>query len=261
LTPLLGTSIKAVIVNPARPSTIYVGAAISSDAFVAKLNPSGTGLVYSTFIGGFSNERGYAIAVDSLGAAYVAGTTFSSDFPTKRGAFQPVISGLVDLFAVKIDAGGAAVYSTFLGGSSYDGVNSGGIIAVDSAGGAYLTGFTANTTDFPTQRPLQEPPGGSYPFSNTFIARIDGSVESPAGPKITSVSVKGKKLLVSGENFREGAALIVDGKQETTVNDEASPDTKLISKKAGKKVEPGVTSVLQVRNPDGMMSPEFRFVR
>ena len=261
LTPLLGTAIKSVVVNPFRPSTIYVSAGISCDAFVSKVNTSGTGLVYSTYIGGFGNDRGCAITIDSTGNAYIAGSTFSTDFPIKTGAFQPVISGVTDLFVIKVDPGGAPVYSTFLGGSSHDGVISGGILAVDSGGSVYLTGYTSNTNDFPTQRPLQEPPGGSYPFDNTFVAKIDGSVEAPAGPKITSVSVKGKKLIVSGENFRGGAALIVDGKQETTVNDETSPDTTLISKKGGKRVDPGFTTVLQVRNPDGMLSPEFRFVR
>lgn len=177
--------------------------------FVAKLNPQGTALVYATYVGGFSNEQGKAIAVDSSGNAYVAGTTQSSDFPTTAGSFQPVIAGLSDLSVIKVNpAGTTRLYSSFLGGSSYDGVNLAGFLAVDAAGSLYITGFSSNTTDFPTQHPIQGPPGGSYPFSNTFIAKIDGSVDAPAAPRILSVSVKKKKLIVSGENFGAGAILV-----------------------------------------------------
>src|SRR5262249_9135836 len=102
------------------------------------------GLSYSTYLGGSVNEWGYAIAVDSLGQAYVTGFTESSDFPTfpKPGAYQNNFpAGTADdAFVSKLNATGTAlVYSTYLGGSA-DTLGNG--IAVDSAGNAYVTGST-----------------------------------------------------------------------------------------------------------------------
>jgi protocatechuate 3,4-dioxygenase beta subunit len=117
------------------------------DAFVSKLNPTGTGLVYSTFLGGSSTDQGFGIAVDGAGSAYVTGVTESSNFPTTVGAFDTTRNG-IDAFVTKLNATGTAplVYSTFLGGSSTD---RGFGIAVDSAGSAYVTGET-ESNNFPT---------------------------------------------------------------------------------------------------------------
>jgi hypothetical protein len=117
------------------------------DAFVAKLNPAGTDLTYSTYLGGSSIEVGVGIAVDSAGGAYVTGSTTSTDFPTTEGAFDTSFSGREDAFVSKLNpAGSDLAYSTFLGGSSFDG---GVGIAVDSAGAAYVTGGS-HSADFPT---------------------------------------------------------------------------------------------------------------
>lgn len=138
------------------------------DVFVTKLNPSGTALVYSTYLGGSNDDEvtGQAIAIDSSGEAYVTGTTFSSNFPVTSSAFQGSLSagqcninGLgpcPDAFFTKLNASGSAlVYSTYLGGSGptngtgLTGANAGIGVAVDSSGNAYLAGATASTT-FPT---------------------------------------------------------------------------------------------------------------
>ncbi|TMI11803.1 MAG: hypothetical protein E6H40_03910, partial [Betaproteobacteria bacterium] len=125
------------------------------DAFVTKLNATGTALVYSTYLGGSGSDAGYGIAVDAAGAAYVTGTTGSTDFTAGCTARCTVLNGTlnrggtnrfaVDAFVTKLNATGTAlVYSTYLGGSGSD---AGYGIAVDAAGAAYVTG-TTSSTDF-----------------------------------------------------------------------------------------------------------------
>ena len=115
------------------------------DAFVTKLNPTGSALVYSTYLGGSSDDSGYGIAVDSAGNAYVTGWTDSTDFPTMNPLQAAYGGGGDDAFVTKINpTGSALVYSTYLGGSGGD---AGTGIAVDSAGNAYVTGHT-DSTDF-----------------------------------------------------------------------------------------------------------------
>jgi hypothetical protein len=114
------------------------------DVFVTKLNATGTALVYSTYIGGSSNDEGYAIAVDGSGYAYVTGYTSSTDYDVTPGAFQTTNANgdYADVFVTKLNATGTAlVYSTYIGGS-YDDVGYG--IAVDGSGNAYVTGWTSS---------------------------------------------------------------------------------------------------------------------
>ncbi len=119
----------------------------SADAFVTELNPTGSGLLYSTYLGGGSNDYGLGIAVDASGSAYVAGYTYSTNFPTTAGAFQTTNNGSPDAFVTELNPTGTGLlYSTYLGGSSFD---SGGAIAVDASGNAYVTGQTGST-NFPT---------------------------------------------------------------------------------------------------------------
>ncbi|MBI3734396.1 MAG: lamin tail domain-containing protein, partial [Chloroflexi bacterium] len=114
---------------------------------MTKLNPDGSTLVYSTFLGGSSNDSGTGIAVDASGAAYVTGGTLSSDFPTTPGAFDTGFNGGYDAFVTKLNPDGSAlVYSTFLGGGGDEGSRG---IAVDASGAAYVTGYTGSS-DFPT---------------------------------------------------------------------------------------------------------------
>jgi hypothetical protein len=131
------------------------------DAFVTKLNPTGSGVVYSTYLGGGYDERGNAIAVDAAGNAHVTGNTNSSNFPTTPGAFQTAFAspGYEDAFLTKLNpTGSALVYSTYLGGDSND---LGYAIAVGAAGNAYVTGIT-NSSNFPTT-PGAPPPGTRTP--------------------------------------------------------------------------------------------------
>src|SRR5207247_14779 len=95
------------------------------NAFVTKLNPTGSALVYSTYLGGTKNDEATGIALDAAGNAYVTGRTDSSDFPTSPGAYQTTFSGVLsvygDAFVVKLDpTGSALIYSTYLGGPDVD---------------------------------------------------------------------------------------------------------------------------------------------
>jgi Bacterial Ig-like domain (group 3)/Beta-propeller repeat len=153
--------------NPLQPN--YAG---GGDAFVSKFDPTGSALVYSTYLGGSSGETGYGIAVDSAGSAYVTGVTTSTDFPTED-ALQPNYGGggtyYGDAFVTKINAAGSAlVYSTYLGGSGGE-LASG--IAVDSSGNAYVTGVTAST-DFPTKNALQPANAGK---TDVFVTKFNST--------------------------------------------------------------------------------------
>jgi len=112
---------------------------------VYKRQPDGTGLAYSTFLGGNGDDYGQGIAVDSSGNAYVVGTTTSQNFPITSGSFQTTFRGYSDVFVTKLnETGSALVYSTYLGGYLY---NYGYAIAVDGTGAAYVGGQTYWTAD------------------------------------------------------------------------------------------------------------------
>jgi Bacterial Ig-like domain (group 3)/Beta-propeller repeat len=147
----------------------------NGDVFVAKLNPAGSALIYSTYLGGNGQDFGNGIAVDGEGNAYVAGFTLSTDFPTMN-PLQPKCGGgnpnCEDSFVTKLNATGSAlVYSTYLGGSGNDEAEG---IALDSAGNAYISGGTTSI-DFPTRNPLQSANGGGANGADAFVAKINGS--------------------------------------------------------------------------------------
>jgi uncharacterized repeat protein (TIGR01451 family) len=139
------------------------------DAFVAKLNATGSALIYSTYLGGNNSDVAKSIAIDNAGNAYITGQTSSSNFPVLN-ALHPTLGGqfgFVDAFVAELNSSGSGfVYSTYLGGHSDDIGNS---IAVDSAGNAYVTGFTASR-NFPTANPLQPNRSGNAIFKSTDSA-------------------------------------------------------------------------------------------
>jgi hypothetical protein len=117
------------------------------DCFVTKINPTGSALIYSTFIGGAFADQAFALAVDNKGSAYItgfAGATTGTPFPTTIGAFDTTQNGMQDAFVTKLNpAGSALVFSTFLGGNAFD---AGKGIAVDNLGNAYVTGDTSDAS-------------------------------------------------------------------------------------------------------------------
>src|SRR5262249_13335600 len=156
---------------PVTPANLYAGSRVIR-SFVAKFSATGaTGGTngYVTYLGGLSEEVSGGVAVDGLGNAYVTGGTSSRTFPTTTGAFQPVFPSFFSAYVTKLNPTGTPVYSTFLDGTS--GFSEGLAIAVDSAGDAYVTGFT-NSTNFPTLNPFQATNHGE----NAFVTKLN-----PAG--------------------------------------------------------------------------------
>ena len=190
----------------------------NSDAFVTKLNQTGTGLVYSTFLGGknaadplynvfdYGFDAGADIAVDAAGNAYVVGNTTAPDFPT-HNPLQPQLNGDAtqpynDAFLTKINAAGTAlVYSTFLGGNNDDTVRA---IAVNASGDAYLTGNTESANYPVTSGAFQSNFGGQDPNTgepedgDAFITKVNS-----AGTSISYSTYYGG----SGDDVGHGIAL------------------------------------------------------
>ncbi len=142
---------------------------ICTDTYVAKFSPSGTPL-YSTYLGGDgSGERGMGIAVDSLGSAYVAGYTNSSDFPTMN-AYQPARPYIASTFLSKFSPDGSElIYSTYLGGT--DRVTQATDIALDSLNRPFVIGVT-EATDFPTVSPIQPARAGTTLNADMFVTQF-----------------------------------------------------------------------------------------
>ncbi len=162
-----------------------------NEVFVAKLNVAGTGLVYCTYIGGSGDDRGYGIAVDSTGSAYITGSTTSRNFPT-RYPIQAAMLGGKNAFVLKLSPSGSAlVFSTYLGGSGSDAGNG---IALDLSANAYIVGDTTSL-NFPASGLQKGNKGGQ----DAFVASINSS---------------GTSLMYStylgGSGTDHGAAIAVD---------------------------------------------------
>ena len=147
----------------------------SRDVWVAKLDSSGTQMLYITYAGGSGNDSGKGIAVDSAGNAYVTGYTSSTDFPTTSGALNSHNGGGEDAFVLKLDPNGNVLYSTYLGGSGSD---HGLAIAVDSTGSAYIAGQTASVAFPTTPGVLQTSNHGG--LSDCFVSKLN-----PGGNSLT----------------------------------------------------------------------------
>ncbi len=164
------------------------------DVFVTKLNPAGNALIYSTFLGGSRSDKGYGIAVDGAGSAYVTGSTGSSDFPTTSGAFD---TNPNDAFVVKLNpAGSGLAYATFLGGSDSDPANA---IAVDGAGSAYVAG-TTRSSNFPTTPGAFDTSYNGGHDGDAFVVRLN-----PAGSGLAYATFLG------GSDSDSANAIAVDG--------------------------------------------------
>ena len=177
-------------VNPIQGS-LHPGT--SSNLFIAKLASDGQSLVYATYLGGDVEDDPYGIALDVQGNAYVAGQTFSNNFPTVN-ARQSIKNGSSDGFIVKLTADGRAlVYSTYLGGQGDDSIAG---IAVDAQGNAYVGGETSSA-DFPIQNAYQVTAPSTY---TQFVTKLDtngglvystylGAIGTPCCDQLTGIGV------------------------------------------------------------------------
>ena len=162
---------------PVTAGVLQPSLAGSTNAFVTELNPAGSALVYSTFLGGSYSDFGKGIAVDAAGGAYVTGYTESADFPVRSGAIQASLSGTSDVFVSKLNLSGTAlVYSTYLGGSSGASMgnllgDSGQSIAVDASGDAVITGGTMSPS-FPLLNAAQSVWTGSQ---SAFVTKLNAA--------------------------------------------------------------------------------------
>src|SRR6185503_15018057 len=192
-------SIDFPTANPLQPSNAsgVVLTRATLDVFVTKINPSGTALVYSTYLGGRDDDLGRSIAVDSDGNATLTGTTSSEEFPVKN-AFQENLGGgpnRIDAFITRLTPSGTLSYSTFFGGKGIDG---GDGVALDPHGNAYVAGSTTSQ-NFPTKSALQEELRGQ---GDAFLVKF-------SLPRIISIAISGKKLIVTGEGFAKGALILL----------------------------------------------------
>jgi hypothetical protein len=153
---------------PTTPGALQRTSAGNYDAFLARLNPDGSALVYSTYLGGEGYDSVNCLALDTSGNAYVAGRTLSTDFPTTRQAYQRERKGPEAIFVAKVSAtGDRLAYSTLLSGGDYQIVDG---IAVDLSGNAYVTGSTQSVKLPTTPGSLQTAPAGGY---DAFVTKLN----------------------------------------------------------------------------------------
>lgn len=202
------------------------------DAFITKFAPAGNTLVYSTFLGGCAREQGQAIAIDSAGNAYIAGSTESQSFPTTPGAFQT--TGSFDAFVTKLNpTGSALVYSTYLGGT--DDVDRAWGIAVDNAGNAYVAGDT-KSDNFPVADAVQPNYGGG--LLDGFASKLN-----PTGTALVYSTYLG------GNGFDEGRGIAVARNGTAYITGDTSADD-----------FPVTAGAFQMQNAGGMEHHDDAFI-
>jgi len=192
--------------------------AAGNGSFVTKLNAAGNKLVFSTYWGG-NQSQGNGIAIDTFGNVIVGGNT-SGGLVVTQDAFQSTYggnNGIVypsgDAFLSKFDAGGSLIYSSYLGGSSFD---VGQAVAVDAVGDAYLAGYTGSF-DFPTT-PFAFQPGinpGGNPADDAFITKFPISGSGTLSIRAIVPNIGGSTGSVTaqilGTGFRTGANVKLSG--------------------------------------------------
>jgi hypothetical protein len=201
-----------LLTTPGAYDQVYHG---QIDGFVAKLNPSGSDLLYATYLGGGGKDKGQSIVLDAAGNAYIVGDTESSDFPTTLDGVDTSYNSSTapsrgDAFMAKLTADGSAlVYATFLGGSGGD---DGRGIDVDTSGDAYVTGYT-NSGDFPiTPGAFNATHNGCTTCDDAFVVKL----HPPAAPAAV-YSISGKVVDARGDPLPDIS--VTDDKGNTTLTD------------------------------------------
>lgn len=184
-----------------------------NNGFVSKFNPAGSALVYSTYLGGAAITNTSSIALNSQNEVYLTGNTSSTDFPTTPDAYQPFLAGTNNAFVTKLNsAGSALIYSTYLGGVS--GVSIGRAIALDSDGSAYIAGTTSSTTFPVTTDAFQTTLGGS---NDVFVAKFNIGTPTITGVAPNVGPPTGQTIVtITGTNFANATAVYFGETAATT---------------------------------------------
>jgi hypothetical protein len=219
------------------------------NAFVTKLNSTGTAIVYSTYLGGTGNTQAAALAIDSSGDAYVAGHTFASNFPTTSGAFQTATgaaSGGFTAFVTKLNpAGTALIFSTYLGGAGQgsgtgEAVNA---LVLDSSDDIYVAGYT-ESSNFPVTSGAYQTTNGAIANqgSDAFVTKL-----APAGNTLIFSTYLGGNGLYDGGDVAWGLAI-------------DSSDNVYVSGTAGSNNFPTTSGAYQTTNLGSANSQAVGFV-
>lgn len=196
------------------------------DVFVTKINSTGTSLIYSTFIGGTSNEEGSDIAVDASGNAYITGYTASTNFDITSGVFQTTFGGAFffgDIFVTKLNSNGTTLlFSTFLGGSDDDFAND---IAIDGSNNVYVAGYTYSS-NFDLQSPIQNSLTGQTDITITklnstgtalvFSTYLGGSDDDAATGIVVNSS---NEVIITGASYSNNYDITSGSYQTTSAGD------------------------------------------
>lgn len=266
----LGVGTSTLVVDPTDTAILYANA---SDGII-KTTDGGASWVSTQFQGSLLNIA--SPLIDPRAGSILYASNFSGVYRSTDGAatWQRTLESVAlkslvldhqnpstvyvvtnptgDAFVTRLDAHGSALaYSTFVGGVGED---SGTAIAADAFGKVIVGGVT-NSTDFPVTASSYQTRGAKP--STGFVIRI----VDPVPLRLVSVAIKGKKLVVTGEGFDRGAVILINGVEQETQNDETSPATVLIARKGGKKIAPGQTVTIRVRDADGKLSDAFSFAR
>jgi hypothetical protein len=259
-TGLLSNGVTAVAVAPSSPATVFAATVARGDATLTVYSAGGASIVYSTYLGGSDSDEARAIARDASGNLYVAGVTFSIDFPTQspvQANIGPNFWG--DGFVTRLSSSGATVTgSTFLGGADDDALTS---IAVDSFGSVVVTGLSWSS-NYPLANARQPLFGGGG--TDAVVSKIPASFGSLAfstylggfseTPYVASADLFGNKLIVRGSFFSPGAVVSVNGIRQITQNLAEDPASVLIASRVSVRLNPGASAKVQVRNANGKLS-------
>jgi BNR/Asp-box repeat./Beta-propeller repeat. len=272
-TGLQEPSIISLAVDPLNPMTMYAGANSNQ---IFKSTDGGNSWASSRL--GASVGSVNALAIDRTNSLKVYAGTSDGVFKSTDGGSNWMATALrrmgvsavaidpnqpatlyagtahgTNAFVAKLNTAGSAIfYSTYFGGGGYDTARA---VALDATGNTYVTG-TAGSANFPTINAPASPNG----IGGVFIVKFTPSQET-AAPRILTVTTSGKNLVVTGENFTDGAVLLLDGEAQRTLQDEQTARTVLIGKKTAKRIAHGQTVTIQVKNSDGGLSEPFRFTR
>jgi len=258
-TSLATTRMTGLVVDS---NAVFAATVGGTDAFVVKWNASGS-LVYATYLGGYRNDAANAIAADTSGGMYVAGSTSSTNFPITNpiqatfGGGSDVVS---DAFAAKLSPTGSTLdFSTYLGGTSND---FGKGIAVDASNTAYVVGGTASTDFFTVGALLPSRPG----LLDGFVVKIgEGSATSYAVPARGAFSAASQGTAsnttvgyariqgLSGGYFPSGLAIFGIRQNNVLVSEAAVPaSTPILAGRIYAEVSGGVNTGIAMANPNGL---------